>query len=426
MSKILKETQNISMQDHQDQVIRNNQSQPTFGIAFDIDGVLARGTLPLEQAKRAMNLLVNSRHEFQVPVAFVTNSLNTNQDKANQLCNWFKTPVSMAQMVQAQGPLEVFKQYHNKHCLFVGQGKIREIAKDLGFTNICVLDQIKAAYPLLDMVDHDNRRKVAREGGEGHDFPRVEAIVLLGEPKRWESYLQVLVDLLKTDGKPDVAPKAVPEKHLPIIACNMDLQFSDRACMPRYGHGAFLLCLEALYKKVTGYEMRYTSLVGKPSEVTFRYAEHCLSKEAKRLGYEEPLERMYIIGDTPEADIVGGNLYMRYIQRLKARRSKGEVTRDLNKNEEEFDPELPMSRNVPSGTIFLKQTIKESSGILVCTGCYNPTEDCEVERGDEKNYRGHRDFPFQPELYDPETTVDSVFEAVTYILEKEGYENSSH
>ena len=74
------------------------------------------------------------------------------------------------------------------------------------------------------------------------------AIVMLGEPKRWESYLQVLVDLLKTDGKPDTAPECVPERHLPIIACNMDLQFMDRACMPRYGHGAFLVCLEALYK----------------------------------------------------------------------------------------------------------------------------------------------------------------------------------
>lgn len=57
--------------------------------------------------------------------------------------------------------------------------------------------------------------------------------MLLGEPKRWESALQLLVDLLKTDGKPNKAPAAVPDTHLPIIACNTDLQFMDRACMPR-------------------------------------------------------------------------------------------------------------------------------------------------------------------------------------------------
>lgn len=71
---------------------------------------------------------------------------------------------------------------------------------------------------------------------------------MLGEPKRWESSLQLLIDLLKTDGLPTRPPTCVPEQHMPIIACNMDLQFMDRACMPRYGHGAFLVCLEALYK----------------------------------------------------------------------------------------------------------------------------------------------------------------------------------
>ena len=56
----------------------------------------------------------------------------------------------------------------------------------------------------------------------------------MGEPKRWESSLQLLVDILKTGGRPDKAPEAMPENHLPVIACNMDLQFMDRACMPRY------------------------------------------------------------------------------------------------------------------------------------------------------------------------------------------------
>ncbi len=74
------------------------------------------------------------------------------------------------------------------------------------------------------------------------------AVIMLGEPKRWETPLQLLIDLLRTDGMPNQVPTTAPEAHLPIIACNMDLQFKDRACMPRYGHGAFLVCLEALYK----------------------------------------------------------------------------------------------------------------------------------------------------------------------------------
>lgn len=75
------------------------------------------------------------------------------------------------------------------------------------------------------------------------------AILMIGEPTKWESCLQLLIDLLLTDGKPTSAPASITTaKQLPIIACNMDLVFMAEACMPRFGHGAFLVCLEALYK----------------------------------------------------------------------------------------------------------------------------------------------------------------------------------
>ena len=82
-------------------------------------------------------------------------------------------------------------------------------------------------------------------------LPFFSAVLLIGEPTKWESHLQLLVDLLLTEGVPKSghAPKSVKEvKQLPVIACNMDLVFMHQACMPRFGHGAFLVCLEALYK----------------------------------------------------------------------------------------------------------------------------------------------------------------------------------
>lgn len=80
------------------------------------------------------------------------------------------------------------------------------------------------------------------------------AVLLIGEPTHWESHLQLLVDLLLTEGVPNTshAPKSVANvTQLPVIACNMDLVFMHQACMPRFGHGAFLVCLEALYKVCT-------------------------------------------------------------------------------------------------------------------------------------------------------------------------------
>ena len=45
----------------------------------------------------------------------------------------------------------------------------------LGFTNVCTIEDIQSAYPLLDMVDHENRNAVAK-GNHPDDpnFPAVE------------------------------------------------------------------------------------------------------------------------------------------------------------------------------------------------------------------------------------------------------------
>lgn len=79
------------------------------------------------------------------------------------------------------------------------------------------------------------------------DFRPVELILLLGEPVNWERALQLLIDVLMTNGDPRQKFKYIRQPHLPIIACNKDLTFKGAAALPRFGHGAFLECLEALY-----------------------------------------------------------------------------------------------------------------------------------------------------------------------------------
>ena len=66
-------------------------------------------------------------------------------------------------------------------------------------------------------------------------------MVLFGEPTRWETSLQLLLDVLLTDGHPSAPPRTVSYPHLPVLACNMDLQWMAEAVMPRFGHGAFLV-----------------------------------------------------------------------------------------------------------------------------------------------------------------------------------------
>ena len=198
--------------------------QPRFGICFDVDGVLARGTLPLPQALNCFQKLVDDTGELNVPVTFVTNALNRNTDKANQIAGWMDVParihsnitclflfrtnsplsagyvptklnksdsgllsisqkclyvfaiisvckhnihirlkwilftcscyylylllqVSPTQMVQAQGPLELFKGFHDKFCLIIGQGKIVDIAKEYPFSGMINYNDIQYSTP---------------------------------------------------------------------------------------------------------------------------------------------------------------------------------------------------------------------------------------------------------------------------------------
>ena len=61
----------------------------------------------------------------------------------------------------------------------------------------------------------------------------VTAVILFGEPVRWESNLQLLVDVLVTNGRPHEAPAEIPYPHLPVLACNIDLMWMCEAPMPR-------------------------------------------------------------------------------------------------------------------------------------------------------------------------------------------------
>nr|CAH8856334.1 unnamed protein product [Trichobilharzia regenti] len=392
------------------------QQEPNFGFLFDIDGVLGRGLEVLPQAAEAFKLLCDpEQKELRVPVAFVTNASGDASARARMISNWFGIKIYTDQVIQAPSPLSVYKEYHDKCALFIGQGNITEIAKELGFTNVVTLEDVKAAYPLLDMVDQVNRRRVINDPPVPKPMKRIEVIILTGEPARWESSLQLLVDLLMTDGKPDEVPEVFPEEHLPIIACNMDLVYMDKAALPRFGHGAFLVCLQTLYQQLTGYKLRYTSLLGKPSEITFRFAEHILNLTSKRMGYKRPIDRLYFLGDNPDVDVLGSNLYNNFLRRFRhlsgGDKSPGEGHSQYQK------VSVAGSRTVPPNAAFLPQTARGIDSILVRTGVYKPTPGARV-------HYCHRDFQGAADLVLPTFEVEDCLEGVELVLDMQKFHPS--
>lgn len=62
------------------------------------------------------------------------------------------------QVVMSHSPLKMFRQFHDKHVLINGQGPVKEIAQNLGFTKVTSVEELSACFPYLDVMDHKRRR----------------------------------------------------------------------------------------------------------------------------------------------------------------------------------------------------------------------------------------------------------------------------
>ncbi|NXM25464.1 HDHD5 hydrolase, partial [Oxyruncus cristatus] len=361
---------------------------PSFGFLFDIDGVLVRGKTPIPAARTAFQKLVNSQGQFLVPVVFVTNAGNClRQKKADQLSHLLGVPISQDQVMMSHSPLRMFKRYHEKCVLVSGQGPLLDIAQDLGFCQPITIETLREKHPLLDAVDHDRRPNVLHFQEQLHRLFSLSAVVLFGEPVRWETSLQLIIDVLLTSGYPGNPYHHENYPHIPVLACNMDLMWVAEAQSPRFGHGTFMVCLENIYKKITGKELKYEALMGKPSRLTYLYAEQLLRAQALPRPWHRPIHTLYAVGGS-------------------AALSQDD---DVDHGWE--------NQLAPAAAAHCRS-------VLVCTGVYNPHAEVPVETRDsvtEAVFHGHRDFRFDPGLVEPDHIVPDVDAAVDLVFQLESF-----
>nr|XP_002127458.1 haloacid dehalogenase-like hydrolase domain-containing 5 [Ciona intestinalis] len=435
--------------------------KPKFGIMFDIDGVLLRGKTPIPGAAEALKALMNEDEtEYEVPAVFCTNGFGLREVKAATLSDKLGVKVNPDQIVMSQTPLEMFHEFHDKWCLVSGpehDGGSKKVAESLGFTKIITIEDLREAYPYLDWVDRTRWPNQQMEDDDS--FPTIEAIVMLGEPIRWETNLQLIIDVLVTQGKPN-QPPCIEGPQLPVLAVNMDLQWMAKANIPRFGHGAFLVCLENLYKKICGRDLEYTALIGKPSEITYEYSQKLIEEIATGLNMPE-LDTVYAIGDNPLTDIYGANMFNLFLDKKRreiekkkrefelinaspkvGRRSRSTSDAKVEPNHSSTDSHFSLH-----GDITNVRGIKRCTSVLVCTGVYKPElgdpnqtigedevfQNSELEpsvspvappqpkRRDSVIDHGHRDLPYTEEMTRADHTVFDVKRAIGKILELENW-----
>uniref|UniRef100_A0A3Q3AU96 Haloacid dehalogenase-like hydrolase domain-containing 5 n=1 Tax=Kryptolebias marmoratus TaxID=37003 RepID=A0A3Q3AU96_KRYMA len=332
--------------------------QQAAGVLLDVDGVLLRGGSVIPAARRAIRKLVDQNNNFLFPVVFVTNAGSCQRhQKARQLSHL----LDVQQVVLSHSPLRMLTSFHDKCVLVSGQGPVTHIAHTLGFQTVVTIEQLSEQFPLLDMVEHNRRPPTP--------VSLFLTIILFGEPIRWETNLQLLIDVLLTNGKPDCVYDTWLPNQLPVLACNMDLLWMADAPSPRFGHGMFLLCLESVYKKLTGRELQYEALLGKPSLQTYQYAEQLLRQQ----NHNRKLSTIYAVGDNLMTDIYGANLYKRYLAQQHAAMTP--------------------------------------SAKLVCTGVYKPHSPMPRDQKgafSEMVFSSHRDLKLELDLVEPDHVVEDV------------------
>ncbi|KAL8212442.1 UNVERIFIED_CONTAM: hypothetical protein K2H54_046771 [Gekko kuhli] len=191
-----------------------------------------------------------------------------------------------------------------------------------------------------------------------------------------------------------------------------------------------MVCLENIYKKITGKELRYEALIGKPSEVTYHYAEYLIRMQAAAKQWEKPIRTLYAIGDNLMTDIYGANLYNRYLEenarrgskaRLQAKAAGGTGSTAVSQ-EDEIDN--PWESELASAAA------ASCRSVLVCTGVSSPHTEVpsDIRETITKTvFHGHRDFRFDPALVEPDHVVPDVDAAVDLIFQLENFTpNENH
>jgi len=207
--------------------------------------------------------------------------------------------------------MRALADYYKTVLVVGGEGyKCREVAEEYGFKDIVVPNDIIAWDPTIApyRVFTDAERATSRP----RDFSKtnIEAIMVFSDSRDYATDMQIIIDLLRSEnGRFHTMAKDPVSQRIPIYFSQGDMLCPTEHPFPRMSQGTFRIGLEAMYKALTGEDLERV-VYGKPELATYKYADEVLTSWMEQIHGEEVLpENVYMIGDNPASDIIGGNMY---------------------------------------------------------------------------------------------------------------------
>ncbi|KZT72148.1 HAD-superfamily hydrolase [Daedalea quercina L-15889] len=297
---------------------------PPLAFAFDIDGVLLRGSQAIPAAKRALAILEGANPTgSKIPYILLTNGGGTSEEaRCKKLSSILGYKIDERQFVQSHTILKtIVDKYATRPVLVLGgrNDEVRRVAEGYGFerayTTLDVLAWNPAVWPFHDLTESE------RQSTKVVDFSQtpIAAAFVFHDPRNWALDIQILCDVFQSGGiigGPYASGRtvggskeqAIGQQHPELVFCNPDLLWKATFERPRLGQGGFRIAFQAVYKAITGSEYPYVQF-GKPTEATYEFTKNILHDRFNEL-YGQLAGRpphVYMVGDNPESDIAGAN-----------------------------------------------------------------------------------------------------------------------
>ncbi|KAI4100579.1 MAG: hypothetical protein LQ339_005435 [Xanthoria mediterranea] len=366
-----------------------NRSQiPDFAFAFDIDGVLLRSSNPLPHARQALTLL----QRLRIPFILLTNGGGKHErDRVAELSRLLSIQISPSMFVQSHTPFADLIDQTDQHdntktplkdktvLVCGGDGDdCRQVAESYGFTSVVtpadIITSTPTLWPFTSPQSYTTHARplphpIYKPSSTSPTHLTISSIFVFADPRDWALDTQLIIDvLLSQQGvlgttRSHISPiQDHSASNVPLYFSNPDLHWASQYHIPRLGQGGFKAAFMGVWKETHRGIPLEEKTIGKPSQETYAFAEKRLVKHRRALlgipkGETVGLRKVYMVGDNPLSDIQGGNTYLS-----------------------------------PLGSVW--------NTILVRTGVYNDSET----------------LPHKPTV-----TVDGVWDAVKWALEREGW-----
>ncbi|XP_020535559.1 uncharacterized protein YKR070W [Jatropha curcas] len=302
-----------------------NNGSSSFGIAFDIDGVIIRGRAPIAGSSQALRRLYGDAGSLKVPFLFLTNGGGIPESRrAIELSELLGLKILPSQVLQGHSPFKsLLKRYENQLIVATGKGEPALVMLEYGFKKVLSLDEYASLFENIDPVSQYKKWTTKQElcstmstslnitSRYNVSSETVKAVFVVSDPVDWGRDIQVICDVLRSGGLPGKDSRHQP----PLYFAADDLEYQAAFSSQRLGMGAFRIALESIFNRIHHNDLEYICF-GKPNPSVFKNAEAVVSQLQLSCNTEAPLREcvapgsppfrtLYMIGDNPSVDIKG-------------------------------------------------------------------------------------------------------------------------